>query len=90
MISSSDSFPRENNPIQVAHFLHNSKRMFRNGALHNRVLFVILKCQLCDADFAAEILFLNSSAELLARLNRLPSQIEAEDIPDLVTLAQVC
>jgi len=28
-------------------------------------------------------------AELLARLNRLPSQIEAEDIPDLVTLAQV-
>ena len=31
----------------------------------------------------------NSSAELLARLSRLPSQIEAEDIPDLITLAQV-
>ena len=28
--------------------------------------------------------------ELLARLARLPGQIEAEDIPDLVTLAQVC
>ena len=27
--------------------------------------------------------------ELLARLRRLPSQIEADDIPDLVTLAQV-
>jgi hypothetical protein len=27
--------------------------------------------------------------ELLARLKRLPGQIEAEDIPDLVTLAQV-
>ena len=27
--------------------------------------------------------------ELLARLKRLPSQIEGEDIPDLVTLAQV-
>ena len=27
--------------------------------------------------------------ELLARLARLPSQIEADDIPDLVTLAQV-
>ena len=28
--------------------------------------------------------------ELLARLRRLPGQIEGEDIPDLVTLAQVC
>ena len=27
--------------------------------------------------------------ELLARLARLPGQVEAEDIPDLVTLAQV-
>ena len=27
--------------------------------------------------------------ELLARLKRLPGQIEAEDVPDLVTLAQV-
>jgi len=31
----------------------------------------------------------NDRIELLARLNRLPSQIEAEDIPDLITLAQV-
>eukprot|EP00088_Acartia_fossae_P047556 TRINITY_DN5156_c0_g1_i6.p1 TRINITY_DN5156_c0_g1~~TRINITY_DN5156_c0_g1_i6.p1 ORF type:complete len:637 (+),score=133.37 TRINITY_DN5156_c0_g1_i6:49-1959(+) len=31
----------------------------------------------------------NDRAELLARLARLPGQIEAEDIPDLVTLAQV-
>ena len=90
MISSTNSFPHENNRIQVAHFLHNLKRMSRNGALHNRALFVIRKFRLCDADLASEILFLNSSAELLARLNRLPSQIEAEDIPDLVTLAQVC
>ena len=34
-------------------------------------------------------LYSTSRAELLARLSRLPSQIEAEDIPDLVTLAQV-
>ena len=31
----------------------------------------------------------NDRAELLARLSRLPGQIEAEDIPDLFTLAQV-
>ncbi|XP_023337797.1 TBC1 domain family member 23 [Eurytemora carolleeae] len=31
----------------------------------------------------------NDREELLARLKRLPGQIEAEDVPDLVTLAQV-
>ena len=31
----------------------------------------------------------NDREELLARLTRLPGQVEAEDIPDLVTLAQV-
>jgi len=52
------------------------------------IIFFMVTVMLVN--FRENILEVESDrAELLARLSRLPSQIEAEDIPDLVTLAQV-
>ena len=52
------------------------------------IIFFIVTVMLVN--FRDNILEVGSDRdELLARLTRLPGQIEAEDIPDLVTLAQV-
>jgi len=51
------------------------------------IFFMVITMLVNCRDHILEIT--NDREELLARLKRLPSQIEAEDVPDLVTLAQV-
>jgi len=51
------------------------------------ILFMVITMLVNCRDHILEIT--SDREELLARLKRLPSQIEADDVPDLVTLAQV-
>ena len=71
--------------------IHNFK-VFRTGlncfvADAWLIFFMVITMLVNCRDHILEIN--NDREELLARLKRLPGQIEAEDVPDLVTLAQV-
>ena len=56
------------------------------GGLIQNIFFLFLVLQSLLRSLNTCFIF---RSELLARLARLPGQIEADDIPDLVTLAQV-